>query len=94
MGKPISAMSSSVTRWPDHRAWVSGSGSFAAARGQPALFVCVEAAANEGGVWRCKQGCRDPSAEARSGPSDRGARHPRAFSTAAESLGIPLGDVF
>jgi len=77
MAKPNSSDEFKRDAVPDHRARVSGSGGVAAARGQPAFAVFVEAAAGEAGVRRCRQGCRDPAAEARVGPGDRGARHPK-----------------
>lgn len=35
----------------------------------------MEAATGEDCVWRCQQGRRGPSVEARAGPGDRGARY-------------------
>jgi hypothetical protein len=76
-GSPVLVMSSSVMRCSDHRAWLAGSGGFAAARRQPALAVCLEAAVREGGVGRYQQGRRDPAVEARTGSGGRGVRHPK-----------------
>ncbi|OAZ76019.1 hypothetical protein SRCM100623_00287 [Acetobacter pasteurianus] len=59
----------------DYRAGISGSKSFVAARGQHTFAVCVEAAIREDSLGRCRQGCRDPAVEARTGPDQRGARH-------------------
>ena len=37
----------------------------------PHSLLCLEAAADQASVGRCRQGCRDPPVEARTGPGDR-----------------------